>query len=134
MGQDSGGSAATRRSVALGDVLRGKYRLERVLGRGGMGTVYLATHLVIGQKVAIKLVTGAGSDRAYVGARFLREARTAALLQSEHVVRVLDADESEHGEPFMVMEYLQGSDLAALLRREGRLPVARAISDVLQIC
>src|SRR6185295_1217431 len=113
-------------ALASGAVLRGKYRLEQVLGRGGMGTVHLGSHLVIGQRVAIKIVNlGAGADardRSHATARFLREARAAALLESEHVVRILDVDETEDGDPFMVMEYLHGEDLGARIRKQGRLP------------
>jgi serine/threonine-protein kinase len=133
-------------ALATGDVLRGKYRLEHVLGRGGMGTVHLATHVVIGQRVAIKIVNfrdgGAGSrgphvktsEKGHVVARFLREARAASLLASEHVVRILDVDATEDGDPFMVMELLQGTDLGALLTRGGRLPLSEAVGYVLQAC
>ena len=107
-------------ALVTGDVLRGKYRLEQVLGRGGMGIVHLATHVVIGQRVAIKIVKKEGAER------FLREARAAALLQSEHVVRILDVDATDDGTPFMVMEYLHGEDLGARIRKQGRLPIAEA--------
>src|SRR5436190_20746417 len=117
-------------ALATGDVLRGKYRLEQVLGRGGMGIVHLATHLVIGQRVAIKLLLTTPEDKEYVVARFLREARAAALLESEHVVRILDVDAADDGTPFMVMEYLQGEDLAAILRTRGRVPVEEAVRYV----
>jgi len=113
-------------ALATGDVLRGKYRLEQVLGRGGMGIVHLATHVVIGQRVAIKIVKKEGA------ARFLREARAAAHLESEHVVRILDVDETDDGTPFMVMEYLHGEDLGARIRKHGRMPVAEAVGAVLQ--
>src|SRR5688500_18196097 len=124
-------------AIATGDVLRGKYRLEHVLGRGGMGVVHLATHLVIGQRVAIKVLLADNDrpeDKEYVTARFLREALAAALLESEHVVRILDVDNLEDGTPFMVMEYLQGEDLAAILRTRGRLPVDEAVRYILGAC
>src|SRR4051812_12516650 len=111
-------------ALASGAVLRGKYRLEQILGRGGMGTVHLATHLVIGQRVAIKIVNLEASasvrDKEHATARFVREARAAALLESEHVVRILDVDSTDDGDPFMVMEHLQGIDLGALVRSAGR--------------
>src|SRR5437773_4196330 len=110
-----------------GTVLRGKYRVERVLGFGGMGVVVLATHLRLGQKVAIKLLKDSVKDDPHVAARFSREARAAAQIVSEHVVRILDVDDTERGDPFLVMEYLEGKDLAGVLDEEGPLPVERAV-------
>src|SRR5439155_13775005 len=96
--------------VAIGDVVAGKYRVERVLGHGGMGVVVAAQHLQLRQKVAIKfLLPGANHE---VTARFLREARAAVRLKSAHVARVLDVGDLASGAPYMVMEHLEGSDLA----------------------
>src|SRR5262245_43307781 len=122
------------RTLETGAILRGKYRVERVLGRGGMGTVHLATHAVIGQRVAIKVVNPAQGERAHAIARFLREARAAAMLDSEHVVRILDVDTTEDGAPFMVMEFLNGADLGVLLEQAGRFPIVEAVGYVLEAC
>src|SRR5262245_8771383 len=105
-----------------GAVLRGKYRVERVLGAGGMGIVVQATHLRLGQLVAIKLLRRDSKDRNVV-LRFAREARAASTLRGEHAVRILDVDDSESGDPFLVMEYLEGTDLHRELVAKGALPV-----------
>ncbi|MFO0761346.1 MAG: serine/threonine-protein kinase [Byssovorax sp.] len=118
--------------IAEGEVLDGKYKIERVLGQGGMGVVVAATHLSLRQKVAIKfLLPGAGKE---VTARFLREARSAARLRSDHVTRVLDVAELPTGAPYMVMEYLDGSDLSRVLRKRGAFPIVDAVDFVLQAC
>ncbi|MDB4934260.1 MAG: Protein kinase [Labilithrix sp.] len=117
-----------------GAIIRAKYRVERVLGEGGMGVVLLATHLKLEQRVALKVLLPSVEKRAHVQARFAREARAAAKLRNEHVVRVLDVDETEDGVPFLVMEFLVGSDLDAVLLREGPLEPERAADYVLQAC
>lgn len=126
-------SAATAR-VNLGEVLAGKYRVERVLGSGGMGMVVAARHIELGQRVALKLMLKeAMADPAHAE-RFLREARAAVQLQSAHTARVLDVGRLSNGEPFMVMEYLEGEDLDELLHRTGTLPPHRAVDLMMQVC
>jgi serine/threonine protein kinase len=99
-----------------GEIIAGKYVVEDLLGAGGMGVVLSARHVHIGQKVAIKFLQGkAAKDKNAVG-RFLREARAAATLASEHVARVFDFGTLETGEPYLVMEYLSGVDLGWMLR------------------
>jgi serine/threonine-protein kinase len=122
------------RAVEPGAELRGKYRVERVLGAGGMGVVVEATHLRLGQLVAIKLLRAEMRDKQDVVLRFAREARTAATLRGEHAVRILDVDDSESGDPFLVMEYLEGNDLGRELAARGPLPLALAVDYVLQVC
>lgn len=123
---------AARSPIAQGEVLAGKYRIDRVLGQGGMGIVVAATHVQLRQRVAIKfLLHGARGD---IVTRFLREARAAARLKSEHVARVLDVGELPNGSPFMVMEFLEGSDLEGVLARRGPLPIEEAIFHLLQAC
>jgi serine/threonine-protein kinase len=118
--------------VRPGDVLLGKYRVERVLGEGGMGVVVAAHHQGLDQHVAIKLLQPeVVGDRVAI-ARFVREARAAAKLQNEHVVRVIDVGVLDGGAPYMVMEHLDGMDLGALLKRRGALPIAEAVDYVLQ--
>src|SRR5438552_17075197 len=92
--------------VREGDVLAGKYRVERVLGAGGMGVVVAATHLQLDQKVALKFLLPDVVAHEELVARFLREARAAAKIHSEHVSRVSDVGTLETGAPYMVMELL----------------------------
>ena len=115
-----------------GDVVAGKYRIERLIGRGGMGAVFAAEHMLLGQRVALKLLLGELSDSPEATARFMNEARAAAQIRGEHVVRVLDIGQLPNGTPFMVLEYLEGSDLAALLHQRGRLAVAEVADFALQ--
>jgi len=114
-----------------GDILAGKYRVERVIGEGGMGVVVAATHLQLDQLVALKFTTiesGAAAER------FLREAKSAVRLKSEHVAKVTDVGTLETGTPYMVMEYLEGQDLSEVLRVTGPLLVADAVGYVVQAC
>ncbi len=118
--------------VAEGDVLAGKYRIERVLGQGGMGVVVAAMHLQLNQRVAIKLLlAGATAD---IVERFLREARAAVRLKSQHVARVIDVGALPDGAPYMVMEYLEGSDLSGVVRSSGALSVYDAVEYLLHAC
>jgi serine/threonine-protein kinase len=118
--------------VAVGDVIADKYRVDRFLGRGGVGVVVQATHLRLNQRVAIKLLLSTAMPDA--AARFLREAQAAVRLKSEHVARVLDVGELPSGAPFMVMEFLEGSDLDDLLRQRGAQPIQDAVHYVLDAC
>jgi len=118
--------------VSQGQLLAGKYRVERVLGRGGMGVVVAAHHIHLDEKVAIKFLLPEAVANAEVVGRFVREARAAVRIKSEHVARVSDVGSLEGGEPYMVMECLEGSDLAAWLLERGALPVEQAVEFVLQ--
>ncbi len=121
-------------AIAPGDVLAGKYRVEGTLGSGGMGYVVGARHLQLDERVAIKILhPGAARDGEAV-ARFFREARAASRIKGEHVVRVLDVGSLDDATPFIVMEHLEGSDLANVVERNGPLPVGLAIDYVLQAC
>lgn len=116
-----------------GDLVAGKYRVESVLGKGGMGVVVSAVHQLFGERVAIKFLLpeaahGVGLER------FLREAKVAFQLKSQHVVRVLDVAQLESGEPYIVMEHLAGQDLAAVVARDGPVPVPAAVDFVLEAC
>jgi hypothetical protein len=117
-----------------GAILHGKYRVERVLGEGGMGIVLLATHLKLERRVAVKVLRPAAKSRPQVVERFAREARAAARLRNEHVVRVLDVDETDGGDPFLVMEHLVGVDLETRLKKEGALEAEVASDYLLQVC
>jgi serine/threonine-protein kinase len=118
----------------VGDVVDGKYRVERVLGAGGMGVVVLAENLALGSRVALKLLSAEAQARPDRLERLRREARAAARLEGEHVARVLDLGGIGAGaaRPYIVLEYLDGEDLAAHLARHGRMTIARAIDVVLE--
>ena len=119
---------------APGDVIAGKYVIERQLGGGGMGQVVAARHEQLNRRVAIKFLHAQLLDDRQVVERFLREARAAVALRNEHVVSVIDVGTLEDGAPYMVMEYLEGLDLEQILDRDGPLPVDLAIEYVLQAC
>ncbi len=123
---------ALESTVRPGDVLAGKYRIERVIGSGGMGMVVSATHLKLDERVAIKFLLPDALASKEVVARFDREARAAVKIKSEHVARVIDVGTLETGAPYIVMEYLQGSDLAKVVKHEGMLAVPVAIEYMLQ--
>lgn len=120
--------------VKPGDILAGKYRVDRVLGAGGMGVVVAATHLALDERVALKFLLPEIARNQEAVARFLREARAAAKIRSEHVARVTDVGTLENGAPYLVMEYLDGQDLSSRLQRGGPLPLADAVDGVLQAC
>ena len=118
--------------VTEGQILAGKYRVERVLGSGGMGVVVAAWHLELEQRVAVKFLHPLALERADTAERFRREARSAAKIRSEHVARVIDVGIMEGNVPYMVMEYLEGHDVSEEMAKVGMLPIADAIDFVLQ--
>src|SRR5580704_7805809 len=120
--------------VQEGEILDGKYRVDRVLGVGGMGIVVAATHVALNQRVAIKFLLPAALGNAQIIERFAREARAAVQIHSEHVARVIDVGTLPTGSPYMVMEFLEGNDLAEAVEKGGAMPIARAVSYVLQAC
>jgi serine/threonine-protein kinase len=120
--------------IREGDILAGKYRVERIIGSGGMGIVVAARHQQLGQLVAIKFVRDEAIGDEGAVERFLREARAAVKLKSEHAAKVLDVGTLESGAPYMVMEFLEGSDLAQVLEKDGPLPIVAATEWVLQAC
>jgi eukaryotic-like serine/threonine-protein kinase len=120
--------------VHEGQILAGKFRIERVLGQGGMGVVVAATHLQLEERVALKFLLPDALANPEAVERFAREARAAVKIKSEHVARVSDVGTLESGSPYMVMEYLHGEDLAAWVRRNGAMAVPEAIEFLLQAC
>jgi len=116
-----------------GAILCGKYRVDRVVAEGGLGIVLAATHVQIGQRVAIKYLKPSAAAQKAVVDRFLREAQLASQIRSDHVVRVHDVGTLEDGGPYIVMEYLEGVDLGRVLEG-GPLLVRTAIDYVLQAC
>jgi serine/threonine-protein kinase len=120
--------------VEIGEIVNDKYRIERVLGEGGMGVVVLAHHILLDQKVAMKFLLPQARADLEVQNRFVNEARAAAKLKSDHVTRIIDVDTLADGSPFMVMEYLDGKDLSTLLSERGSIPVSEACRYVLEAC
>ena len=133
--QDEQGRAVLAQ-LAVGSVVDGKYRVDSVLGRGAMGVVVQATHLHLGERVALKFLrykakAGVGDDFA---SRFKREARVSAKLKNEHITRVIDVGVWRDHVPYMVMDYLQGTDLRQVIKGSGSLPIALAIDYTVQVC
>jgi len=118
--------------VELGVLLAGRYRVERVLGQGGMGIVVQAVHVQLQQPVAMKFLLPEVLGNQELVQRFLREAQAAVRLKSEHVARVIDVGSLETGAPYMVLEYLEGTDLSSFPR--SQLTVGGIIDLVLQAC
>ncbi|TMQ09359.1 MAG: serine/threonine protein kinase [Deltaproteobacteria bacterium] len=120
--------------VRIGEIFVDKYRIDAIVGHGGMGVVALCTHLSLNERVAIKMLRRDVIDDADAVERFMREAQAAVKLKSEFVARVTDVGRSPTNVPYMVMEYLQGQDLGDLLDQRGRLGVPWAIELTLQAC
>jgi hypothetical protein len=126
-------SDKTAQTVEPGDILAEKYRVERILGQGGMGVVVLCEHIELRERVAIKFLLDAPVDNSELCERFVREARAAVKIKSEHVVRVVDVGRLPTGAPYMVMEYLEGEDLSQRLL-SGPVAVEDAVDYVIQGC
>lgn len=120
--------------VVPGDIIAGKYRVDRILGQGGMGVVVSAMHIHLDERVAIKLLRPEGVGRSEAAERFMREARAAVKIKSQHVCKVFDVGIMADGRPYIVMEYLEGRDLGEELERNGPMPEADAVDYVLQAC
>jgi serine/threonine-protein kinase len=120
--------------VSEGQVVAGKYRVERVLGTGGMGVVVAAHHIQLDQRVALKFLHREAMGSRESVNRFLREGQVLARLKSPNVARVMDVGTLDQGVPYLVMEYLQGADLGAVLQERSQLPVPEAVGYVLQAC
>lgn len=119
-------------AVAQGALLANKYRVERVLGQGGMGYVVEARHVTLDERVALKFLQPEYAKHPEASARFLREARAAVKIKSEHVARVSDVGTLDSGAPYMVMEFLDGADLADTLKKKGVLSIEDALDFILQ--
>jgi serine/threonine protein kinase len=117
-----------------GDIVAGKYRVERTIGRGGMGMVVEASHLVLRERVALKFLLPSLAQRDDLVQRFEREGRAAVRIKSEHVARVMDVGRPEGGMPYMVMELLVGRDLGRVLKEQTTLPMAEAVEYIVQAC
>ena len=117
----------------VGTTVAGKYHVDRLIGRGGMGAVFQATNLAIGKRVALKFLDHEAAQNREACQRFQREAEAAGMAESAHIVQIFDSGSTEAGLPFLVMELLTGEDLRARLRREGRLSVAAALRITSQV-
>jgi serine/threonine-protein kinase len=122
------------KTVGPGTVLFDKYRVDYALGRGGMSIVLAATHINLGDRVAIKILLEEMLESPNVVERFLREAQAAARLKGEHVARVTDVGMMPWGVPYMVMEFLDGVDLHRVLKDRGYLPAPETVDYILQAC
>jgi len=121
--------------IRVGDVIADKYRVERYLGRGGMGMVIAAWHQDLHERRAIKFMLPEAAQQADSVERFLREARAATRLKSPHAVKIHDVARLSDGVPYIVMEYLEGTDLDEVLEsRGGPLPIDEACRYVVQAC
>ncbi len=109
-----------------GRSIDGRYRILQLLGKGGMGTVYLGKHIVIGKQVAVKFLHTEFADNEDIIKRFYREAQAAAAIGHKNIIDVMDVGVSPEGEPYLVMEYLTGENLASMLQRTGPLDLAAA--------
>lgn len=116
-----------------GDIIGGKYRILRMIGDGGMGSVFEARHEVLGTSAALKFLHSELARRPGLAARFLQEARVSASIQSPHVTKVTDVDSQPDGTPYIVMELLSGESLQQVLDRERKLPKDRSIDYALQV-
>lgn len=118
----------------IGELIAGKYTIDRILATGGMGVVVAAKHIRLDQRVAIKFLLPEMLDREELVARFLREAQATVGLHGEHAVRVYDVGTLETGSPYLVMELLRGNDLDEELEVRGPLDVEEAVDYTLQAC
>ena len=119
--------------LGVGSVIGGRFRVDQILGSGGMGVVFAATHLELGHRVAIKLLRDEMAESPVIVERFLREARAVVGLRTEHVCRVSDVGRLDSGAPYIVMEMLEGVDLQRTIARSP-LPLTTAVEYVLQAC
>ena len=134
MSSGDGSSRPPASPPAPGTLIAGKYRVDGVLGSGGMGVVLSATHVHLREKVAIKLLHPSRLARAGATERFMREARAASRIRGEHVARVFDGGLLDDETPYLVMEQLAGVDLSAHVAARGPLPTEQAVDYVLQAC
>ena len=118
----------------VGQTIAGKYRVETILGKGGMGLVVGAHHIKLDEPVAIKVLRSTMMEVDGMVSRFLREARAASKIKSEHVVRVTDVDTRDDGVPYMVMEHLNGQDLAEIRKEKGAIDIPLAVGWVIEAC
>jgi hypothetical protein len=132
-GIEARGRGDRENAFTPGTVIDGKFRIERIIGVGGMGTVLAAHHIGLDKPVALKVLVDDVGDRSAIQ-RLIREARAVAQLESAGVARVLDVGSTSSGAPYIVMERLVGLDFGALLRVRGTLPVDEAARYIVEAC
>jgi serine/threonine-protein kinase len=120
--------------LEAGQILEGKFRVEKIIGEGAMGLVVEATHLALDERVALKFLRREARDKPDIVVRFAREARAAAKIKSDHVARVYDVGTAPDGSPFIVMEFLEGNDLEHAIQARGKLPTLEAVEHVIEAC
>jgi serine/threonine-protein kinase len=133
MGEDLAKTVSPPGLPRVGEIVAGKFRIERMLGEGGMAHVVEATHLLLDERVALKFLRAEVLLRSDIVARFAQEGRAAAKLKSEHVARVIDVGELGTV-PYIVMEYLDGQNLEEVVAERGPLPIAEAVDLLIQAC
>src|SRR5262249_514356 len=116
------------------EIVGGKYQIQRLIGKGGMGAVFEAQHIDIEKRFAIKFLLPAWSTNQEMIQRFRQEAIAAGRAEAPNITSVIDFGRADDGTPFIVMEFLEGEDCASMLARQGPLPIARAVSIVIQAC
>lgn len=126
--------AAEEPAEVIGQILDGRYRIQELIGEGGMGRVYLAEHVEIGRRVAVKILHPHYGRRPELVERFRREARAATRIGHPHIVDVTDSGTTPDGSVYFAMEYLEGVELAGVIEREGALDISRALVVATQIC
>jgi serine/threonine-protein kinase len=131
--RDSQPGAPALSDSLVGNTLSDRYEVTRKIGEGGMGVVYEARHLLIGKRVAIKVLLDKYAQKADIVARLQQEARLASSIGHEHIIDITDFGETHDGRTFVVMEYLEGESLSQLLAREGALPPARTVAIARQV-
>jgi len=124
---------STSSHLPAGTIIAGKYELEGLLGEGGMGAVYQATNLAIGRRVAIKILNAAVANREDVRRRFELEAKAAAVISHPGIVDVLDMGHTEEGEPFIVMEHLEGATLRTMVKETRGLTPGQSIGVMVPV-
>ena len=120
-------------STASGDLIGGRYRVSRLLGRGGMGAVYAAQNIKTGRSVALKVIRADDDPTSDATRRFLREAKAATAIQHPNIIEILDVFETDDGSPVMVLELLEGEELAEFRKRRGAVQLHEAASLFLPI-
>jgi hypothetical protein len=120
-------------SIEAGQVIDGKYRVVKLLGQGGMGAVYLAEHMIIGKRVALKVLLGSVAGNETAVARFEREAQAAGRIGNDHILEIFDFGSLSDGARYMVCEFLEGETLASRVTREQRLSPAALVPIARQL-
>jgi serine/threonine-protein kinase len=118
----------------VGTTIDGRYAIEKKIGEGGMGVVYLATHAIIGKKCALKVLRGELSHESEVGQRFVQEAKSAAAIGNDHIIEITDFGQLPDGSAYFVMEFLDGQALHDVLEETPKLEQARALNVMMQCC